>query len=160
MGYPIHEISATAEPEKTVTELLPFLDKNITVFIGQSGMGKSSLINILIPDAQAATREISNALKSGKHTTTFSHLYRLNENSAVIDSPGFQEFGLYHLSETQIAHSFRDFLPYINKCRFYNCKHLVEPDCAILNAVKSNMISPIRHSIYAQIIHETTQKVY
>lgn len=160
LGYPVHEVSALEQPENTRALLSPLLRGQTTVFIGQSGMGKSSLINVLVPGADIATREISAALDSGKHTTTFTRLYQVDEESAVVDSPGFQEFGLYHLTEGMLERAFRDFKPYLGHCRFYNCRHLAEPGCAILQAVEKGEISPARHRLYAQLVHESSQKVY
>src|SRR5450830_118800 len=99
LGYPVHEVSAKGDPESTRLLLTDLMRGQSTILIGQSGMGKSSLINLLIPDAEIATREISAALDTGKHTTTFTRLYHMDEDSYVIDSPGFQEFGLHHLTE-------------------------------------------------------------
>lgn len=160
LGYPIHEISAVAKPEATRQALMPLVENQITILIGQSGMGKSSIINILIPGVDITTREISAALDSGKHTTTFTRLYRMNEHSALIDSPGFQEFGLYHLDKEALEQAFREFRPCLGHCRFHNCRHLAEPGCAILETVKAGDISPMRHRLYAQLLHETSQKVY
>ncbi|NLC23988.1 MAG: ribosome small subunit-dependent GTPase A [Oxalobacter sp.] len=160
LGYPMHEISATAEPEATRQTLMPLVENQITILIGQSGMGKSSIINILIPGVDIATREISAALDSGKHTTTFTRLYRMNEHTALIDSPGFQEFGLYHLDKEALEQAFREFRPHLGHCRFHNCRHLAEPGCAILEAVEAGSISPMRHRLYTQLLHEASQKVY
>ena len=160
IGYPLHEVSALADPEATCSTLLPLLHGQTTILIGQSGMGKSSLINLLVPDADIATREISTALDTGKHTTTFTRLYRIDSTTAVIDSPGFQEFGLYHLTEGMLERAFRDFSPYLGHCRFANCHHLAEPDCAILTAVKNGKITAMRHALYAQLVHESSQKLY
>ena len=160
IGYPIHEVSALAAPDEACETLRPLLKGQTTILIGQSGMGKSSLINLLVPDADIATREISRALDAGKHTTTFTRLYALDNDSFVIDSPGFQEFGLYHLTEGMLERAFRDFAPYLGGCRFANCRHLVEPGCAILAAVEAGQIAPMRHMLYAQLVHESSQKVY
>lgn len=160
IGYPVHEVSALAEPEATCATLLPLLAGQISIFIGQSGMGKSSLINLLVPDADIATREISAALDTGKHTTTFTRMYAVNADTSVIDSPGFQEFGLYHLTEGMLERAFREFAPYLGHCRFSNCHHLAEPDCAILTAVKEKKIAPMRHALYAQLVHESSQTLY
>ncbi|WP_019141550.1 ribosome small subunit-dependent GTPase A [Noviherbaspirillum massiliense] len=160
LGYPVHEVSALAAPETTRAVLEPLLQGESTILIGQSGMGKSSLINLLVPDADIATREISAALDSGKHTTTFTRLYQINDDTSVIDSPGFQEFGLYHLSEGMLERAFRDFRPHLGKCRFYNCHHQTEPGCAILAAVDAGEISPMRHALYRQLVHESSQKLY
>ncbi|RJX33583.1 MAG: ribosome small subunit-dependent GTPase A [Oxalobacter sp.] len=160
LAYPVHEVSALVDAEKTRADLMPLLRGKTTVLIGQSGMGKSSLINLLVPDADIATREISTALNSGKHTTTFTRLYSIDAETAVVDSPGFQEFGLYHLKEGALERAFREFAPFLGGCRFYNCHHLVEPGCAILEAVSAGKIHPARHALYAQLVHESSQKVY
>lgn len=107
-------------------------------------MGKSTLINALLPEAQAAVREISEALDSGKHTTTHARLYRIDALSSLIDSPGMQEFGLAHLTRPQIEHGFREFHPYLDKCRFRDCRHDREPDCALRAAVAAGVISERR----------------
>jgi len=159
LGYPVHEVSARAQPEATCELLLPLLQGQSTILIGQSGMGKSSLINLLVPDAELATREISAALDSGKHTTTFTRMFSIDESSAIIDSPGFQEFGLYHLSEGMLERAFPEFAPHLGQCRFYNCHHLAEPGCAVLGAVESGQITPFRHALYRQLVHESAQKI-
>ncbi|UMR28453.1 ribosome small subunit-dependent GTPase A [Massilia sp. MB5] len=160
MGYPLHEVSARAEPEATVAKLAPLLAGQSSILIGQSGMGKSSLINLLVPDADIATREISEALDTGKHTTTFTRLYHLNDGGCVIDSPGFQEFGLYHLSEGMLERAFRDFAPHLGHCKFYNCRHLSEPQCSVLAAVEAGKIARMRHTLYGQLLHESAQTLY
>ncbi|HEX7635332.1 MAG TPA: ribosome small subunit-dependent GTPase A [Noviherbaspirillum sp.] len=159
LGYPTHEVSAKSAPDATRGKLMPLLAGQSTILIGQSGMGKSSLINLLVPDADIATREISAALDSGKHTTTFTRLYATGPDTAIIDSPGFQEFGLYHLSEGMLERAFPEFAPHLGKCRFYNCHHLTEPACAILAAVNANRIAPLRHALYKQLLHESSQKI-
>lgn len=135
-----------------VEALRPFLDGHISVLVGQSGMGKSTLINGLLPDAQAATREISTVLDSGKHTTTHAKLYRLNERSSVIDCPGVQAFGLHHLSFGAIEQGFTEFSPYLGKCRFRDCRHLNEPDCALRSAVDKGEIAARRLELFLQIV--------
>lgn len=160
LGYRVHEISATTLPEETVSTLSPMIQGRKTILIGQSGMGKSSIVNLLVPGADIATREISTVLNSGKHTTTFTRMYLIDEHTAVIDSPGFQEFGLYHLTEGMLERAFREFRPYLGHCRFYNCHHLTEPGCAILDAVREGRISPMRHELYKQLVHESEQKVF
>jgi ribosome biogenesis GTPase / thiamine phosphate phosphatase len=160
LGYPIHEVSAQAAPEAACALLAPLLTGNSTILIGQSGMGKSSLVNLLVPDAEIAVREISTALDTGKHTTTFTRLYQLDAQTSVIDSPGFQEFGLYHLTEGMLERSFPEFGPHLGKCKFYNCHHLNEPQCTILQAVEAGQIASMRHALYRQLLHESSQKVY
>jgi ribosome biogenesis GTPase len=163
LGYPLHEVSAKADPEGTVATLTPLLAGQSSIFIGQSGMGKSSLINLLVPDADIAVREISEALDTGKHTTTFTRLYRLPEATGggqIIDSPGFQEFGLYHLTEGMLERAFVEFKPFLGACKYYNCRHLAEPQCAVLGAVADGKIAKIRHELYAQLLHESEQTLY
>jgi ribosome biogenesis GTPase len=160
LGYPVHEVSARAAPDAACATLAPLLKGQTTILIGQSGMGKSSLINLLVPDADIAVREISAALDTGKHTTTFTRLYRLDADSAVIDSPGFQEFGLYHLTEGMLERAFPEFSPHLGHCKFYNCHHLTEPDCAVLGAVENGKITQLRHALYRQLLHESSQKIY
>jgi ribosome biogenesis GTPase / thiamine phosphate phosphatase len=147
IGYTVLELSALED----VTLLRERLDGHISVLVGQSGMGKSTLINGLLPDAQAATREISTVLDSGKHTTTHAKLYRLNETSSVIDCPGVQAFGLHHLSFGAIEQGFIEFAPYLGQCRFRDCRHLKEPDCALQNAVKKGEINARRLELFLQI---------
>jgi len=164
LGYPLHEVSARANPEHAVATLMPLLEGQSSIFIGQSGMGKSSLINLLVPDADIAVREISAALDTGKHTTTFTRLYSLAAaglgDASIIDSPGFQEFGLYHLSEGMLERAFVEFGPYLGGCKFYNCRHLIEPQCAILAAVAEGKIAKFRHTLYGQLLHESAQTLY
>ncbi len=116
-------------------------------------------MNLLVPNAEVATREISTALNSGRHTTTFTRLYTLPDGGTLIDSPGFQEFGLHHLTEGQLERAFPEFRPLLAHCRFYNCHHLHEPGCAILEAVADGRIAPERHALYMQLVHEASQIV-
>ena len=160
LGYPVHELSARTRPEEAVATLMPLLEGHSSIFIGQSGMGKSSLINLLVPDADIAVREISEALDTGKHTTTFTRLYWLANGASIIDSPGFQEFGLYHLTEGMLERAFIEFKPYLGGCKYYNCRHLAEPQCAVLGAVADGKIAKMRHELYAQLLHESSQTLY
>jgi ribosome biogenesis GTPase len=160
LGYPLHEVSARTDEAHAVATLMPLLEGQSSIFIGQSGMGKSSLINLLVPDADIAVREISAALDTGKHTTTFTRLYDLKGNGSIIDSPGFQEFGLYHLSEGMLERAFVEFKPYLGHCKFYNCRHLIEPQCAVLAAVAEGKIARFRHTLYGQLLHESAQTLY
>lgn len=159
LGYPVHEVSARVAPDATLATLQPLLQNQSSILIGQSGMGKSSLINLLVPNADAAIREISEALDTGKHTTTYTRLYTVAPGTSVIDSPGFQEFGLYHLTEGMLERAFREFAPHLGTCRFYNCHHLNEPGCGILQAVEEGKIAAIRHALYRQLVHESSQKI-
>ena len=160
LGYPVHEVSARTAPEATCATLGPLLAGESTILIGQSGMGKSSLINLLVPDADIAVREISAALDTGKHTTTFTRLYAMDDTTSIIDSPGFQEFGLYQLSEGMLERAFPEFAPYLGKCKYYNCHHSNEPECAVRSAIASGAIAPMRHALYLQLRHESAQTLY
>ena len=161
LGYTVVEVSIKTQPEAARPALLEHLQGHSTLLLGQSGMGKSTLVNLLIPDAEVATREISTALNSGRHTTTFTRLYPLPgaDGGALIDSPGFQEFGLHHLTEGRLERAFPEFRPLLPNCRFYNCHHLQEPGCAILEAVADGGIRRERHALYAQLVHEASQIV-
>lgn len=159
LGYPVHEISATSQPDATQALLAPLLQGRRSILIGQSGMGKSTLVNLLVPGAEAAVREISQALDTGKHTTTFTRLYQMDGDTSLVDSPGFQEFGLYHLSEGRLERAFPEFAPALGHCRFYNCHHVNEPDCAVLAAVQAGSIAPQRHRLYVQLRHEGLQHI-
>ncbi len=154
LGYRIRELSALAHAE----DLRPDLQGRTSVLVGQSGMGKSTLVNALIPEAGAATREISLALDSGKHTTTHATLYHLDADSHLIDSPGLQEFGLGHLDRGEIENAFREFRPWLGQCRFRDCRHHREPDCALRAAVDSKKIEKSRFATYHRIVgtSETT----
>ena len=147
IGYRVLELSA----KQDVAPLRPFLQGHTSVLVGQSGMGKSTLINALIPAAQAATREISTVLDSGKHTTTHARLYHLNHDSALIDCPGVQLFGLHHLDFAAMERNFPEFLPYLGECRFANCSHSHEPDCAIRKATAEGKIDARRLQLFQQI---------
>ena len=147
IGYRVLELSA----KQDVAPLRPFLQGHTSVLVGQSGMGKSTLINALIPAAQAATREISTVLDSGKHTTTHARLYHLNHDSALIDCPGVQLFGLHHLDFAAMERNFPEFLPYLGECRFANCSHSHEPDCAIRTATEEGKIDARRLQLFQQI---------
>lgn len=148
LGYRILELSAREHAD----DLRPELSGMTSVLVGQSGMGKSTLVNALVPEANAATREISQALDSGKHTTTHATLYHLDGESQLIDSPGLQEFGLGHLDRQEIEHAFREFRPYLGQCRFRDCQHNREPDCVLTAAVASGEIDEKRFAVYHRIM--------
>ena len=123
-----------------------------TVLVGQSGMGKSTLINGLVPDAEASTREISAFLDSGRHTTTHARIYTLDASSMLIDCPGLQEFGLHHMSRGQIEYGFAEFRPFLGKCRFNDCRHEVEPGCALVAARDAGQVSARRFELLLRIL--------
>ncbi len=147
IGYRVLELSA----KENAAPLLPYLQDHTSVLVGQSGMGKSTLINALLPDAQAATREISTALNSGKHTTTHARLYHLNADSHLIDCPGVQAFGLHHMDFGAIEAGFMEFAPYRGQCRFNNCHHTHEPDCALKKAMQEGRVDARRLKLFQDI---------
>jgi ribosome biogenesis GTPase / thiamine phosphate phosphatase len=142
--------------------LLKHLTGKTTLVLGPSGAGKSTLINLLVPGAVAQTREISQALHSGKHTTTSTTLYWVDpeRTTALIDSPGFQEFGLNHIDPMQLAQCMPDLREHLGGCKFYNCTHLHEPGCGVIDAVGEagkESISPSRYRIYQELFAELSQ---
>jgi ribosome biogenesis GTPase len=144
IGYPLVALSALDD----VTPLREALQGETTLLIGQSGMGKSTLVNALIPDADVTTADYSTALDSGRHTTTHTRLHRLDAQSAVIDSPGLQEFALQHLDAGALAHAFVEFRPFLGQCRFRDCKHESEPGCRLQEAAAAGEIDPSRLQLF------------
>ena len=175
MGYSVVPISLSPRSpvaDDGVAALCGHLKGLTTLVLGPSGSGKSTLINRLVPDAQVETGEISLALNSGKHTTTSTRWYWVpaldapdaagTARTALIDSPGFQEFGLHHIEPTRLADCMPDLRAHLGGCKFYNCTHLHEPGCAVLaqveNAHQAGTISVRRHRIYAQLFEELSQQ--
>lgn len=150
----IIELSAL-DTAGTVERLMPILHDKTTLLLGQSAMGKSTLLNALVPDANALTQEHSQALGAGRHTTTSTRLYHLPHSTGhLIDSPGFQAFGLSHLSPSEIVMGFPEFLEPIEQCRFYNCTHRHEPGCGVIKALNENGIHPDRYALYQRLLAE------
>lgn len=146
-GYPVMVISAMGD----LSPLARALQGEVTILVGQSGMGKSTLLNALVPEANRATREISTFLASGRHTTTHARLYR-TESAAIIDCPGLQEFGLAHLASSDIEAAFPEFRPYLGHCRFQDCRHRSEPGCALHAACADGSIHPRRMELFYRIV--------
>jgi ribosome biogenesis GTPase len=170
MGYTVIQMALKPKLPGVIAtdldQLSPMLMGKTTLILGPSGAGKSTLINRLVPDAHVLTNEISAALNSGKHTTTSTNLYWIdaNKKSAVIDSPGFQEFGLNHIEPMLLAELMPDIKANATTCKFYNCTHLHEPGCSVLSSMKStDAIRPIsenRYKIYSDLFAELSQKRY
>ena len=153
LGVPIIEISAIDVDQARQT-LLPLLQGHSSLLLGQSAMGKSTVLNALVPQAGAATQEHSQALGAGKHTTTATRLYPLPGGGSLIDSPGFQAFGLYHLEPEDIVRGFPEFRKPTEECRFYNCSHRHEPGCGVLAALERGEIATERHALYKRLLAE------
>lgn len=172
MGY--HMLALAIKPKSdapTVDDiqsaaLMALLRGKKTLVLGPSGAGKSSLTNLLVPQAKVLTAEISQALNSGKHTTTSTTLYWVDEprQTALIDSPGFQEFGLHHIEPMQLANLMPDFKAHAQNCKFYNCTHLHEPGCGVILEVNSgataSSISTSRYRLYSELFAELSQTRY
>lgn len=156
MGYPVVEMSLKVDTDAAKAQVMPLLQGKASLVLGPSGAGKSTLINTLLPNARAEVGEISQALNSGRHTTTTSLWYWLDDSheSAVIDSPGFQEFGLHHIAPTELAKWMPDIAAHIADCRFYNCTHRQEPGCAVRAAAERGEISAMRLSLYTGLFDE------
>lgn len=155
LGCSIIEVSATAYPKETEEKLFPLFEHCITLLIGQSGMGKSTILNLLVKDAEQKTQEYSKALNLGKQTTTSTRWFQFGNDGAIVDSPGFQEFGLAHLTLNDIMRGFPEIKERVEYCRFTNCRHLEEPQCAVKAAVENHDIDPERYALYKELAEET-----
>jgi ribosome biogenesis GTPase / thiamine phosphate phosphatase len=150
LGYPVINTAAKSAPE-SLGPLVERLRGKRTLLLGQSGMGKSTLVNALVRGAEQQTAAISAALASGRHTTTFTRAFELEEGGWILDSPGFQTFEIAHLSRWQLVHAMPEFRPLLGKCRFNDCSHRDEPGCAIRSAVREGRIDPLRYKLFAGI---------
>ena len=146
-GYPLVQIARSMP----LGQLEVRLQRQRTVLVGQSGMGKSTLINRLIPSADARTAEISKALNSGRHTTTHARLYHLPQSGEIIDTPGVQEFGVKHLQRGELYLAFPEFARIDTRCRFSNCRHAGEPNCAWQAEVDKGAVLPERLAMYRKL---------
>ena len=153
LGYPTLAVSAKTAPEATRAGLREALGARSNLLVGQSGMGKSTLINLLVPQANARTQEYSSRLNVGRQTTTASRLFAL-DGGDIIDTPGFHAFGIAHLGLRQLAAAMPEFVPHLGDCRFNDCRHLNEPDCAIRAELGQARIDQRRYAFYAELAEE------
>lgn len=154
LGYLVTSLSAHID----CAGLISVLNNEQSLLIGQSGVGKSTITNWLIPQANTSVNEITKSENSGRHTTTNTTLYHINETSALIDCPGLQEFGLYHLSVDELPSLFPELRPYLGKCRFRNCQHLNEPGCVITEAYEKLQIDKVRFQLLQALVRKLNQK--
>ena len=156
IGIEVLGVALKKEPQEAREKLAPLLAGRSTLVLGPSGAGKSTLVNLLVPDAKAQVGDISRALNTGRHTTTATHWYWMEpgRQSALIDSPGFQEFGLRHIAADRLAGLMPDIGGHASECRFYNCSHRHEPGCGVLAALGGGEIAESRYRIYREIFEE------
>jgi len=149
LDYPL--IQTSVKQPHGLDSLIPLLHDKTSVFIGQSGVGKSSIAQTLLPDENIRIGKLSRAQDEGRHTTTTAQLYTLAQGGRLIDSPGIRDFALGAIEQQQLANGFREFHPYLGQCRFRNCQHCHERDCAIQEAVKNGDITGQRWQSYCHI---------
>ena len=149
LGY---RIIRTSIKDSGLEELRSALSERISVFVGQSGVGKSSLVNVLLPDADLRVGALSESTQKGIHTTTTAQLFHLTCGGSLIDSPGIREFGLWHMNKEQVEQGFRELRPLLGTCKFRDCQHQQEPGCAVLGAVETGQISAKRLDSYRRIV--------
>lgn len=155
IGY--QTLCLSADTGENMAALDRYLAQGTSIFVGQSGVGKSSLINQLLPEVQAQTGAVSDTSGLGQHTTTASRLYHLPQGGNLIDSPGIREFGLWHLEPEQITLGYREFQKVLGTCKFRDCKHGTDPDCAIRQAVENGEISAVRFENYHRLIESRNE---
>lgn len=150
LGYRLLQVSS--RERDNLDELQQLLNGHTSVFVGQSGVGKSSLIGELIPDVELKVGELSEQSRKGRHTTTTARLFHFPDGGDLIDSPGIREFALWHIEQEQVINGFREFGPFQGHCRFRDCKHENEPGCALRQAVEDGEISESRFNSFLRIL--------
>lgn len=156
LGYTT--LSSSTIESQGLKELQSLLDNRVSIFVGQSGVGKSSLVNSLLPDADLRVGEVYAKSGLGMHTTTTSKLFHFPSGGELIDSPGIREFGLWHLDAEDLINGFNEFTPFLGQCKFRNCVHGKEPDCAVQQAVKDGRITTDRFNNYNKILKTIAEK--
>ncbi|KJV05734.1 ribosome small subunit-dependent GTPase A [Methylocucumis oryzae] len=154
LGYNLHRVTALTPEDASFIALKQAISDKVSIFTGQSGVGKSSLTNALIPNKALKTNTISQTSKLGRHTTTAATLYHLPEGGDIIDSPGVAIFGLAELSAAQLAYGYREFQPLLGQCRFNDCRHLHDKDCAIRDAAETGRISMARYQRFCKLLEK------
>lgn len=152
LGYPVHLTSS--RDAETLEPLLEYLHNKTTLVSGNSGVGKSTLINLIAPHSMAKTGEISSYHNKGMHTTTFSEMFELINGGAIIDTPGIKGFGTIDMDVNEISHYFKEIFAVSAQCRFTNCTHVHEPGCAVIKAVENQTISQSRYQSYQSILSD------
>ncbi|CAM3737458.1 small ribosomal subunit biogenesis GTPase RsgA [Rheinheimera salexigens] len=155
LGYDFLMVSANTN--EGMSELLTYIQSGTSIFVGQSGVGKSSLMNTLMPGLEVQTQDVSANSGLGQHTTTVSRLYHLAEGGKLIDSPGIREFALWHLTAEEVTRGFNEFIPWLGRCKFRDCKHISDPGCAVQHAVEIGEISTERYDSYLKILASMAQ---
>ena len=151
IGYPCYEVSALEGTH--VDQVADAIRNKVTLFSGHSGVGKSSLINALLPELQLRTTEISEWHDKGMHTTTFAEMFELPNGGYIIDTPGIRELGVIDIEKQELSHFFPEMRARLNQCRFNSCRHISEPGCAIIKVVEEGEISQSRYESYLSIYH-------
>ncbi len=152
LGY--RTLAVSALQDANFADLEKRLDRKKTLIVGHSGVGKSTLLNRLVPDLALKTAEISNFSEKGKHTTTFAEMFEVREDTYFIDTPGIKELGLFEMEKAEISHYFPEMLKFLNQCRFPNCTHLHEPNCKVLEAVENAEIAESRYRSYVGMVFQ------